>query len=164
MERVLRIKIADIADVCVAHARGLGVTVEGLHSSAGYTWTIAFVSTATTSESEPNLVIDLSCKGWGTGLTTGVSGVQASVTTTDIGGFDLAFNATAAEIKEELEKIPHVGVVDGVTRTLVDDQGGFFWTSRICDLVGRYTLTELHNRQHGRICWSLMHSSGNQRW
>jgi hypothetical protein len=135
MEAYLQSEIDDITDVTVARS-GTGATVQGLHSSAGYTWTIAFVDTTTAGATEPDLIVDLACKGWGTAQTTGVSGIAATVATTDVGGFDLDFNATAAQVKSEIEKIPHVGEVDGVTRTLVDDQGGYFWTVEFATALG----------------------------
>jgi len=72
----------------------------------------------------------------GTQLSSGYSSITATTATTDHGGFDLTHAADPADVKTELEKIPGVGTITSVTRSLVDDQGGYFWTVEFSSLLG----------------------------
>ena len=104
MENILESEIADIIDVAVARS-GTGTTVQGIHSSEGYTWTIAFTSTlASHPKDEKQIVLDTSCKQWGTQLSSGIGAISAYVNTTDEGGFDLTFQATPAEVKQSWKR------------------------------------------------------------
>ena len=136
VESYLQSEIADIVDVTVARS-GTGTTVQGIHSSEGYTWTIAFVTTLASHPTDENqMVLDVTCADWGTKLSSGYSAIAAYVNTTDEGAYDLTFEATTAEVKTELEKIPGIGAITSVTRSLVDDQGGYFWTVEFSELLG----------------------------
>jgi hypothetical protein len=136
IESYLQSEIADILDVTVARS-GTGTTVQGIHSSEGYTWTIAFVSTLASHPTDENqMVLDVTCAEWGTKLSSGYSAIAAHVNTTDEGAYDLTFEATTGEVKTELEKIPGIGAITSVTRSLVDDQGGYFWTVEFSELLG----------------------------
>ncbi len=85
----------------------------------GYSYTVVFDATATYS----TITIEQDdCHRWLPDETP-----VHTVTESDTESLGLSVVATAAEVEEELEKIPGVGDVI-VHRTLADNEGGFYWT------------------------------------
>ena len=105
-------------------------------ATQGYVFTVAFVTTVPSDKVLGNLVVSEGpaqsnpCTAW-----VGGSGHAVTVATTDDAGFDLTYQATAAEVKAELEKFPNVGTVN-VVRSLADEEGGFVWTVSFADESG----------------------------